>query len=235
MSGSFSRSAVNLDAGACTGASAVVTALLLLSTLLYPTPLLYHLPQAVLAAVVIMAVVRLIDLRAIRHAWQASRPDGIAAAVTFAATLAFAPHLDLGILAGAGLSIALFVLRTMRPRVVWLTRDTDGRLRESEVGGPFEAGSDLLVMRFDGQLYFGNVSYFEDSVLETVAANPQARRIVVLGDGINRIDASGVEIVDHLVARLSAGNVTLVLHGLGRRSSPCCALPDSSSAWLSAA
>jgi SulP family sulfate permease len=215
VSGSFSRSAVNLGAGAQTGASGVVTAALMLATLLFLTPLLYHLPQAVLAAVVIMAVLRLIDLRAIAHAWRASRHDGLAAAVTFAATLAFAPHLDLGILAGAGLAIALFVLRTMRPRVSWLVRGDDGRLQEAAGGRrPIEAAPGLLALRFDGQLYFGNVSYFEESVLEAAAALPRARHIVVVGDGINRIDASGAELVEHLVARLAAAGVTLQFYGL---------------------
>lgn len=215
VSGSFSRSAVNLGAGAKTGASSVVTALVLLATLLFLTPLLYHLPQATLAAVVIMAVLGLINFGAMRRAWQAGRHDGIAAAVTFVATLAVAPHLDLGILAGAGLAIVLFLVRTMRPRVSWLVRDADGRLRETATGKwPPEAAPGVLAMRFDGQLYFGNVSHFEDSILKGVAAQPQAKALVVLGDGINRIDASGVEVVEHLVERLAAGGVTLALYGL---------------------
>lgn len=175
VSGSFSRSAVNLQAGARTGFAAVVTAALMLATLLFLTPLLYHLPQAVLAAVVIVAVLGLIDFRAIAHAWRVNRHDGIAATVTFAATLAFAPHLDWGILAGAGLAIALFVVRTMRPRVCWLVPGADGRLREAGCGTPVQAAPGVLVLRFDGQLYFGNVSYFEDSLLEAAAASPRAQ------------------------------------------------------------
>ena len=104
VSGSFSRSAVNLNAGATSGRASVFTWLLVLATLMFLTPLLYHLPQAVLAAIILMAVINLINFDAMRHAWQAHRHDGIAAAATFIATLGFAPHLDAGILAGAGLA-----------------------------------------------------------------------------------------------------------------------------------
>ena len=114
-SGSFSRSAVNLNAGARTGMSSVFTGLIVLGTLLVLTPLLYHLPQAVLAAVIMMAVVGLINLKAIKHAWEANKHDGVASVVTFLATLAFAPHLDNGILVGAGLAVGLFLYRTMKP------------------------------------------------------------------------------------------------------------------------
>lgn len=115
-SGSFSRSAVNLDAGAATGFSSVVTGLIVVATLLWLTPLLYHLPQATLAAVIMLAVIGLINVRAIKHAWLANRQDGVVAVVSFVLTLAFAPHLDKGILVGAGLALVLYLYRTMQPR-----------------------------------------------------------------------------------------------------------------------
>ncbi len=104
-SGSFSRSAVNLNAGAKTGMSSVYTAVIVMITLLFLTPLLSHLPKAVLAAVIMMAVLEFINFKAIKDAWQISKHDGIAAIVTFVATLGFAPHLEKGILLGAGLAI----------------------------------------------------------------------------------------------------------------------------------
>src|SRR3989338_2463946 len=97
-SGSFSRSAANLNAGARTGMSSVFAGIIVLLTLLFLTPLLYHLPQAVLAAVIMLAVVGLINFKAIGHAWHIHKHDGIASVVTFIATLAFAPHLDNGIM-----------------------------------------------------------------------------------------------------------------------------------------
>ena len=216
VSGSFSRSAVNLNAGAASGLSAVFTGLFVLLTLLFLTPLLYHLPQAVLAAVIIMAVVGLVNFGAIRHAWQASRHDGIAAIVTFAATLAFAPHLDTGILVGAAVAIALYLFRTMRPRVAILGRHADGTLRDVKVHN-LPTSEIVTAVRFDGRLYFANVSYFEDAILEAVAGNPKARTLLIVGDGINELDASGEEVMHHVIRRLREGGVDVVFSGLKKQ------------------
>lgn len=117
VSGSFSRSAVNINAGAVTGFSSVVTGLVVGAALLWLTPLLYHLPQATLAAVIVMAALRLVKVAPIVQAWRAQRHDGVVAVMTFVLTLLWAPSLDRGILVGLGLSLGLFLYRTMRPRV----------------------------------------------------------------------------------------------------------------------
>jgi SulP family sulfate permease len=216
VSGSFSRSAVNINAGAKTGMSSVITAVFVLLTLLFLTPLLYHLPQAVLAAVIIMAVIGLINFAAIKHAWQANRHDGIASIVTFVATLAFAPHLDKGIMVGAGLAIGLYLYRTMSPRVAILGRYHDGTLRDVKVNKLPESKV-VVAVRFDGRLYFANVSYFEDAILEAVANNPQVSYLLVVGDGINELDASGEEVVHHLVERLRSNGITVLFSGLKKQ------------------
>ncbi len=217
VSGSFSRSAVNLNAGAVTGMSSVFTALIVLVTLLLLTPLLYHLPQAVLAAIIIMAVVGLVNVQAIRHAWHAHKHDGAAAVVTFFATLAFAPHLDVGIMVGAGLAIVLFLLRTMTPRVALLGRYSDGTLRDLKVHPQLATSKHVMALRFDGSLYFANVSYFEDAVLEAVATHPEAKYVLIVGDAVNQLDASGEEVVHHLVERLRESGVELVFSGLKKQ------------------
>jgi len=216
VSGSFSRSAVNINAGAKTGMSSVFTGLFVLLTLLFLTPLLYHLPQAVLAAVIIMAVIGLINFGAIKHAWQANKHDGIAAVVTFVATLAFAPHLDKGIMVGAGLAVMLYLYRTMSPRVAILGRYHDGTLRDAKVNN-LPPSDVVTAVRFDGRLYFANVSYFEDAILEAVADNPQAPYLLIVADGINEMDASGEEVVHHLVERLRGNGVTVVFSGLKKQ------------------
>jgi SulP family sulfate permease len=215
-SGSFSRSAVNINAGAKTGMSSVFTGIVVVITLLFLTPLLYHLPQAVLAAIIMMAVVGLINFKAIGHAWHANRHDGIAAVVTFIATLTFAPHLDNGIMLGAGLAIVLYLYRTMKPRVALLGRHPDGTLRDAAVHG-LETSEHLAGVRFDGQLYFANVPYFEDAILEIDARYPKARYLLIVCDGINQIDASGEEVIHHLVERLRDAGVTLVFSGLKKQ------------------
>ncbi|MBF0294921.1 MAG: sulfate permease [Magnetococcales bacterium] len=216
-SGSFSRSAVNLDAGARTGLASVITSLMVLATLLFLTPLLHHLPEAVLAAVIMMAVVGLLNVRAIIHAWHANRHDGVAAVATFVASLAFAPHLDKGIFFGAGLAILLYLYRTMSPRVAQLGLYPDGTLRDVAVHPHLPTDPRIIVLRFDGQLYFANVSYFEEMVLDTVAAKPNARFLLLVGDGINQMDASGEEVVHHLVERLKKNDMTIVFSGLKRQ------------------
>jgi MFS superfamily sulfate permease-like transporter len=215
-SGSFSRSAVNIGAGAVTGFSSVVTGVIVVVTLLWLTPLLYHLPQATLAAVIMMAVVGLLNVKAIRHAWQANKQDGIVAIVSFVLTLAFAPHLDKGILIGAGLALILYLYRTMQPRVAVLARHPDGTLRDAKVFG-LETCANISVIRFDGSLYFANTSYFEDKVLERVAFRPHLRFMIIIGDGINQIDASGEEMIGHLAERLEKVGITLLFTGLKKQ------------------
>lgn len=215
-SGSFSRSAVNMNAGALTGMSSVYTGIIVLITLLFLTPLLYHLPKAVLAAVIMTAVFGLINFNAVKHAWKASRHDGIASIVTFIATLAFAPHLDKGIMIGAGLAILLYLYRTMSPRVAILGRYKDGTLRDVKVND-LETSEQIIAIRFDGSLYFANVAYFEDAILEAVSDKPNAEFILVVGDAINQLDASGEEVIHHLLLRLRENNIQLVFSGLKRQ------------------
>lgn len=217
VSGSFSRTAVNMNAGARTGLASVITALIVLVALLFLTPLLYHLPQAVLAAIIIMAVVGLVNFKAVKHAWQASKHDGIAAVVTFFATLAFAPHLDSGIMVGAGLALGLYLYRTMSPRVAVLGRYKDGTLRDIKVNPDLPTSKHVVAIRFDGSLYFANVPYFEDAMLEAVSKNPEAKYVLVVGDAINELDASGEEVIHHLVERLRSAGITLVFSGLKKQ------------------
>jgi SulP family sulfate permease len=213
-SGSFSRSAVNLNAGAKTGFSSVVTAIIVVITLLFLTPLLYHLPKATLAAVVIMAVFGLINFISIEHIWRTNKHDGIAAIVTFIVTIGAAPKLDHGIIIGAALAIVLYLYRTMRPRVAIVGRCADGTLRDIKKNKDVCTDANIIAIRFDGSLYFANVSYFEDAILKAVSDFPEAKYILVIGDGINQIDASGEEVIHHLVEHLSENNITMVLSGL---------------------
>ena len=217
VSGSFSLSAVNLSAGAKTGISSLFTAVVVLVTLLFLTPLLYHLPQAVLAAVIMMAVIGLVNLKAIVPIWHANRHDSLAALVTFVSTLAFAPHLDKGIIVGAGLAIFLHQFRAMRPRVAILGRFKDGTLRDIRIHPKLPTDDSIILIRFDGQLFFVNVAYFEDMILEAVAAKPSAKYILVVGNGINQVDASGVEVIRQMVERLRESGVTMVFSGLKRQ------------------
>ncbi len=200
-SGSFSRSAVNLQAGARTGLSNVFSGLAVVVVLLFLTPLLYHLPQAVLAAIIMMAVVGLLNVRGFVHAWQVRRFDGITGVLSFVATLGFAPHLEWGIFIGVGLSLGGYLYRTMRPKVVALSPHSDGAMRDTRRYGLKQCRY-IATIRFDGPLNFASVSYMEDEVLGRVATMAELRHVLIDGMGINEIDASGEEMLRHLVERL---------------------------------
>lgn len=215
--GSFTGSAVNLQAGAKTGFAMVFNGLFVATTLVFLTEYLDHLPKATLAVIILLAVTSLITPKALQHTWKADRLDGLVAITTFVVTLLAAPHLDKGILIGAGLAIILFLYRTMKPRVAELGRYPDGTLRDVRVHPDLPTTPHIIAMRFDGQLYFANVGFFEDKVLELVANKPSASYLLVVGDGINRLDASGEEVVHHLVERLRESGVEIVFSGLKKQ------------------
>jgi SulP family sulfate permease len=214
VSGSFSRSALNLSANAQSGWAGVVCAAMVLLTLMFFTTLLYHLPKPVLAAMIMLAVANLIDLGALKRAWLASREDGIAGTATFVATLAFAPYIQNGILAGILISLVAFIYGRMRPRVQIVAVAADGTLHEVTPGQDTPPGHPGIgALRFDASLYFANVSFFEQAVLALERANPQIRYILVVAGSINYIDASGAEMLRTLSERLRQNGITLVLGG----------------------
>jgi SulP family sulfate permease len=215
--GSFTGSAINLQAGAKTGFAMVFNGLFVAVTLLFLTAYLYHLPKATLAVIILLAVTGLVTPQALKHTWEASKADGIVALTTFVVTLLAAPHLDRGILIGAGLAIILYLYRTMKPRVAQLGRYPDGTLRDIKVNPTLPTSPHIIAMRFDGSLYFANIAYFEDNVLEMVAARPNAKYLLVVGDAINQLDASGEEVVHHLVERLRENGMEVVFSGLKKQ------------------
>lgn len=209
VSGSFSRSALNAKAGAVTGLAAVMSALGVVVVLLFLTPLLYHLPQAVLAVIVMIAVADLINFRALLHAWRVQKQDAVAGFVTFVATLGLAPRLEQGILLGAGLAVVMFLFRTMKPRVALLSRNAQGTLCDARTHN-LPVSDHIVALRVDRSLYFANVSYFEDTVLQAIREFPKARYVLVVGEGINEIDASGEEMLRKVHQDLQESGITLV-------------------------
>ncbi len=204
-SGSFSRSAVNLQAGAVTGISSVVTSLVVIITLLFLTPLLYHLPQAVLAAVIMMAVIGLVNTSGFVHSWKAQWYDGAISIITFVVTLIYAPHLDKGIMVGVALSMGVFLYKSMRPVVASLSMYEDKVLKSSE-HYRLKGCKHVAVVRFDGALFFANASYLDEQVAKFRDQRPDLRYILLDAGGINDMDASGEEALAMLVERVrSAG------------------------------
>lgn len=217
VSGSFSRSALNLAADAQTAMSSVISAVFVLLTLLFLTPLLYHLPKPVLAAIIMMAVINLINFRVIISAWRAGRDDGVAAITTFVATLAFAPNIQNGILVGIILSLSLLLYRMMRPRIALLGMHQDGTLRDAERHKLPRLHSRIGAIRFDGALRFVNVSFFENAILKLERDDPEVDHILVACSGINEIDASGVDMLSNLITRFKSNGITLCFSGIKKQ------------------
>ena len=212
-SGSFSRSAVNLGAGAVTGFSSLFTSLTVIIVLLFLTPLLYHLPQAVLAAVIMMAVIGLINASGFIHAWKAKKYDGAISIISFIMTLAFAPHLDKGIMIGVGLSLAVFLYKSMRPNVSTLSRHLDESLRDSIAYGLQECQY-IDMIRFDGPLFFANASYLDDQISERMENKKDLRHIVIVANGMNDIDASGEEVLSLVVSNVRSAGIDISFSGV---------------------
>ena len=212
-SGSFSRSAVNLQAGAVSGLSSVFTSLAVVIVLLFFTPLLYHLPQSVLASVIMMAVIGLINVSGFVHAWKAQWYDGVISIIAFIFTLWFAPYLDKGIIIGVVLSLIVFFYKSMRPTVVSLSRAEDEALRCVEIYGLKECRY-IAMVRFDGPLFFANASYLEDKIMEIMRTKKDLRHIVLVSNGMNDIDASGEETLSLLIDRVRSAGIGISLSGV---------------------
>ena len=213
VSGSFSRSALNLASNARTSMSSIISAVCVLLTLLFLTPLLYHLPKPVLAAIIMVAVVGLINFPIMLNSWRVSRDDGIASVTTFVATLAFSPNIQDGILIGIGLSMGLLLYRMMKPRIAMLGMHQDGTLRDAQRHNLPPLDSRLGMIRFDGALRFINVSAFEKAILTLERNNPGISIILVKCSGINEIDASGVDMLSKLITRFKASGTPLCFSG----------------------
>jgi SulP family sulfate permease len=215
--GSFTGSAINLQAGAQTGLAMVCNGFFVAVTLLFLTPLIHHLPKAVLAVIIVLAVAGLLTPKAFRHIWKASRADSIVALVTFAVTLLAAPHLDKGIMIGALLAIGHYLYRTMAPRVAILGRHADGTLRDVKHHPDAATSTKVVAIRFDGSLYFANIAHFEEAVLGAMADHREASFLLVVGDAINFIDSSGEEMLHNLLRQLHQSGVEVVFSGLKKQ------------------
>ena len=210
VSGSFSRSAVNLTAGAVTGFSSVVTAIIVGLTILWLTPLLYHLPQATLAAIILMSVVNLVHFSPLKHAWKVEKHDGWVGLLTFIMTLIFAPHLENGIAFGIIMSLGLFLYRTMEPNFTELSVQKGSIIASRFVDDTTEVSNAVKIAKWSGSLYFANAAYFETKLLELISKNEELKYIIVDVASIVQVDASGEQVLRNLVESCSDSGVEIV-------------------------
>ena len=213
VTGGFSRSAVNHQAGARSGLASVVSALLVALTLLALTPLFRDLPQAALAALVIVAVAGLIDTTEPRHLWRVRRSDAASLAVTFLATLLIG--VEPGILIGVAFSLAVFVWRSAFPHVAVMGRlDEQGVWRNVERYPDVRLSQQLVVLRPDASLYFANATYLRDVVERALAERAEAAGLVLDLSAVNDVDAVGLGALEVLMAELDQRGLEVHLAGM---------------------
>ena len=207
VTGGFSRSMVNFAAGANTPLASIITASLVGVSVAFLTPLFFYLPRTILAAIILVAVASLIDLKSIRHAWQYSKSDGTAQIATIIVVLLVG--IETGILAGVVLSLVLFLWRTSRPHMAIVGQVGYTEHYRNIQRHDVRTDPEILLLRVDENLYFANTAYLEAQVQGIVADNPEVTEVVLICSAVNFIDASAVETLEQLIDNFRLAKVNL--------------------------
>lgn len=212
--GGFSRTAVNDQAGAQTGMASIISAAIIALTVLLLTPLFYYLPMAVLASIIIVAVAGLFDLQEMTSLWKTDRNDLAMLATTFAATLALG--IEEGILVGIVLSLVVVIYSSTKPHSAELGRlGNTKNFRNINRYPEAQTEENVLVYRFDSQLYFANVTYFQDRLEDMIAARGDKIELLILdASAIHDIDSTGVHTLKDLIEDLRAKGITIFMAGV---------------------
>ena len=211
---SFSRSAINQESGATTGMASLVSVVMVLLTLLFLTPLFYHLPKTVLAAIIIAAVFGLVNIKEAIFLWKANNLDFWLLVVTFFSTLLFG--IEYGIMIGVGLSLIILIFRTSRPYVAELGKVPESDFyRNRERFNEVILDDEVLVFRFDAQLFYANASYFIETLeLMVEEKGPRLKLIVLDAESINRVDSTGVEMLKERIRFYHKKNILFYFAGV---------------------
>ncbi|WP_221791768.1 SulP family inorganic anion transporter [Aquisediminimonas sediminicola] len=209
VTGGFARSVVNFDAGADTPAAGAFTAIGIAFAALFMTPWLSHLPVATLAATIVVAVLSLVDLKTPRMVWHYAKGDFAAMAATVLVTLL--AGVEIGVIAGVGLNLALYLYRASRPHAAIVGRVPGTEHFRNVKRCDVLTAPHLLSIRIDESLTYLNAGWLEEFVLESVAARPQMRHLILMCSAVNTIDASALESLEAINHRLADSGVRLHL------------------------
>jgi len=212
VAGGFSRSVVNFEAGSNTGMASIISASLIAITMLFLTPIFYYLPNAVLGAIILVAVISLFDFETIKHTWHYSKADFASLVVTFVAVLLIG--IENGIIFGIATSIGLYLWRTSRPHVAVVGRVSDTQEYRNVLRHDVTTHDNILALRVDESLYFHNVQYVEETVLATIADNPNVDHFILICSAVNFIDSSALDVLESLHHSLKMNNVNMCCAGV---------------------
>jgi len=202
VTGGFARSVVNFDAGAETPAAGAFTALGLLMASLFLTPLLYYLPQATLAATIIVAVLSLVDFSILKKTWAYSRADFAAVSATILATLLIG--VEIGVTAGVALSILIHLYRSSKPHMAVVGQVPGTEHYRNVLRHEVITDNRILTVRVDESLYFANARYLEDRIYDMVAQRPKLKHVILMCPAVNAIDMSALESLEAINERLKS-------------------------------
>jgi SulP family sulfate permease len=206
VTGGFSRSVVNYDAGADTPAAGAYTAIGLVGASLFLTPLIFHLPKATLAATIIVAVLSLVNFSILKKTWRHSKADFAAVAATMTITLLMG--VELGVTAGVSISILIHLYKTSRPHMAIVGQVPETEHYRNVLRNNVLTDPTILTIRVDESLYFANTRFLEDRVYDEVAQQPELQHVVLMCSAVNTIDMSALESLEAINERLKAGGVT---------------------------
>ena len=209
MTGGFSRSAVNFDAGADTQMASILTALGIGLATLYLTPVLYFLPKAALAATIIVAVLSIIDWRIFPQAYRFSSADFMAVALTVGITLA--AGVELGVLSGVAVSLGLYLYQTSKPHFAIVGQVGDTEHYRNIDRHNVTTFPEILSIRVDESLYFANAGYLEEIVFDQISKKPQLSDVVLMCPAVNMVDMSALDALKEINARLCDLDINLHL------------------------
>ena len=210
---SFSRSAINLASGAKTGWAVVGTTSFVLLAV-FASPALFHVPRAVLAAVVILAVSSLIQPMAFVKLWRIARIEAMTAGMTFGITLLSTPRIYWGVLAGVLLGLSHFLYTRLHPRIIEVGLHDDGSLRDRHLWHLPPLATHVFAIRMDAELDFAAASSFEKYITEKLSDQTQIQHVCLFAQPINRIDATGVETLQQLRHYLQRRGIQLHISGI---------------------
>ncbi|MGY9034014.1 MAG: SulP family inorganic anion transporter, partial [Rhodobacterales bacterium] len=209
VTGGFSRSVVNYDAGASTPAAGAYTAIGLGVASLFLTPLIFHLPKATLAATIIVAVLSLVDFSILKKTWKYSKSDFTAVAITMAMTLTVG--VELGVTTGVAISILIHLFKTSRPHMAIVGQVPGTEHYRNVLRHEVIVDQSVLTIRVDESLYFANTRALEDRVYDEVAKQPDLKHVILMCSAVNAIDMSALESLEAINERLDLGGVSFHL------------------------
>ncbi len=213
-SSSFSRSALNLYAGAKTGWASIFAVLVVFIALLVFMPVLHHVPQAVLASIVLVAVIGLLKPQAFVRLWQLSKIEACIAGATFVVTLVASPQLYWGVLAGVVMSLANFMYQRLNPRIIEVGLHTDGTLRDRKEWQLPVLAEHTYAFRIDAGLDFATTPTFEAKVANYLAEHPKTKQVCLFAQSVERLDATGIDALIKLAMQLDRSGITFSICGL---------------------